>query len=369
MLSIHEVAKPVKQDIALTVDVVALGLDADEPKRVLLIKRKNPPFQDHWALPGGFVDPGESPDVAARRELLEETRLKVTDLQQIGAYGEPDRDPRGHTVSVAFVAPVAGQPKVEAADDAADVGWFDLSDLPALAFDHDRIIADGVKAQTQTYRYPYPHPAVTTDIVIFSIRDEALNVLLIKRNIAPFKGKWALPGGFVRLNESLEQCAARELAEETGVKNVYLEQLYSFGAPKRDPRERVITVAYFALIPSDKIDLKPTTDAAEARWFPISDLPPLSFDHDQILEVARDRLTAKLDYSNIVFQFLPKEFTLSQVQTIYEIIQGTEIDKRNFRKWLDSHFTLKDTGKMLRGGAHRPAKLFSHMGGKGIETF
>jgi len=359
----------IKQNIALTVDVVALSMDGEEPRTVLLIKRKNPPFQDHWALPGGFVDPGESPETAARRELQEETRLKVKDIRQIGTYGEPDRDPRGQTVSVAFVAPVTGEPKVAAADDASDVGWFDLANLPPLAFDHDRIIADGLKAQTETYRYAYPHPAVTTDIVIFSIRKDELNVLLIKRDIAPFKGKWALPGGFVRLDESLEQCATRELAEETGVKNVYLEQLYSFGAPKRDPRERVITVAYFALIPSGKIDLKPTTDAADAQWFPVSDLPALSFDHDQILDVARERLTAKLDYSNIVFQFLPKEFTLSQVQSIYEIIQGTEIDKRNFRKWLDSHFTLKDTGKMQRGGAHRPAKLFSHVGGKGVETF
>ena len=319
------------------------------------------------ALPGGFVDPGETLEAAVARELEEETGLEVSQFTQVYAVGGPDRDPRGDTVSVCYMARVADRTAIAAADDAADAAWFDLGELPPLAFDHEMIIEKANQAAILTHLYEFPHPAVTTDIVVFSIREGQLNVLLIKRKVAPFKGKWALPGGFVRLNESLDECAARELLEETGVKGAFLEQLYSFGAPKRDPRERVITVGYYALIPSDKIDLNPTTDAEEAAWFPIESLPPLSFDHEDILDLARDRLKSKLEYSNIVFQFLPKEFTLSEVQMIYEIVLGNPVDKRNFRKWLDAHVSLQDTGKKRRGGAHRPAKLYRVKGGKALQ--
>ena len=137
------------------------------------------------------------------------------------------------------------------------------------------------------YCYPYPHPAVTTDIVIFTIRDQQLKVLLIKRKGAPYKSKWALPGGFVGIDEDLEHSAKRELAEETGMQEVYLEQLYTFGSPKRDPRERVITVAYFALIPSPKRELKAATDAEAVDWFALDTLPKLAFDHKDIIAAAR----------------------------------------------------------------------------------
>lgn len=208
------------------------------------------------------------------------------------------------------------------------------------------------------YCYQYPHPAVTTDIVIFTIRDQQLKVLLIKRKGTPFKGKWALPGGFVAIDETLEASAKRELAEETGVKGVYLEQLYTFGSPKRDPRERVITVAYFALIPSGKIQLKAATDAEAVDWYSINDLPKLAFDHQEILDMAHERLVAKLDYSTIAFQFMPKEFTLSELQNVYEIILQQELDKRNFRKWVLALENIEETGNELREGPHRPAKLY-----------
>lgn len=208
------------------------------------------------------------------------------------------------------------------------------------------------------YCYKYPHPAVTTDIVIFTIQDQQLKALLIKRKGAPYKGKWALPGGFVGIDEDLEDSAKRELAEETGVRGVYLEQLYTFGKPKRDPRERVITVAYFALIPPDKVELKAATDAEAVDWFPMDDLPRLAFDHTAILDTAHNRLIAKLDYSTIAFQFMPKEFTLSQLQHVYEIILRQELDKRNFRKWVLALENIEETGNELRDGAHRPAKLY-----------
>ena len=208
------------------------------------------------------------------------------------------------------------------------------------------------------YTYEYPHPAVATDIVIFTIRQDELKVLLIKRAMPPFQGQWALPGGFVNLQESLEEGARRELEEETGVQGVYLEQLYTFGAPDRDPRERVITVAYYALIPSDKINIRAASDAEGVSWFGMDEIPALAFDHDEILNAAHERLAAKLDYSTIAFQFMPKAFTLTELQRVYELIQRQPIDKRNFRKRILGLDRIEETGEESREGAHRPAKLY-----------
>ena len=208
------------------------------------------------------------------------------------------------------------------------------------------------------YNYDYPHPAVTVDVVIFTIRNEQLKLLLIRRAYKPYKGKWALPGGFINMEESLDDAAKRELKEETGVAGVYLEQLYTFGVPKRDPRERVITVAYYALIPSDKIQLQAATDAEAVGWFGMDELPKLAFDHAKIVELAHERLVAKLDYSTLAFKFLPETFTLHELQNIYEIINQEVIDKRNFRKWILGLGQIEETGKKSEGGAHRPAKLY-----------
>lgn len=209
-----------------------------------------------------------------------------------------------------------------------------------------------------TFTYEYPHPAVTTDIVIFTVTDGALKVLLIKRGTDPFKGKWALPGGFIKMEESLDQCAQRELAEETGLTGIYLEQLRSFGAVDRDPRERVISVAYYALIPCDNVVLEAGTDADEAEWFAVDALPPLSFDHSDILSHAQARLAAKMDYSTIGFKLMPKEFTLSHLQDVYEKATNKPRDKRNFRKWVFSLDVIEATGKKFAKGPHRPAMLY-----------
>ncbi len=208
------------------------------------------------------------------------------------------------------------------------------------------------------FSYEYPHPAVTVDIVIYTLRNDELKLLLIKRAGTPFKGKWALPGGFVQMDESLEVAARRELEEETGVSGVYLEQLYTFGEPGRDPRERVITVAYYALIPSDRIEIRAATDAEAVGWFAMDELPDLAFDHEQILAMAHERLVAKLDYSTLAFQFMPAEFTLTQLQQVYETILQQEIDKRNFRKWILALECIEETGNEQRNGPHRPAKLY-----------
>lgn len=210
------------------------------------------------------------------------------------------------------------------------------------------------------YQYEYPHPAVTTDVVIFTVRDEKLQLLLIKRRADPFKGGWALPGGFVEIDEDLESGAKRELEEETGVSGVYLEQLYTFGAVNRDPRERVITVAYYALVPSEKLELRASSDADAVGWFAMDELPNLVFDHAEIVSMAHDRLRAKLEYSTIAFQFMPSEFTLRELQDVYEIILEEPQDKRNFRKSILALDEIEETGRDKRVGAHRPAKLYKH---------
>src|SRR6266850_1526509 len=182
------------------------------------------------------------------------------------------------------------------------------------------------------HTYQYPRAALTVDCVVFGFDEAELKVLLIERGLEPFKGRWALPGGFVRVEETLDEAARRELVEETGLKNVFLEQLYSFGGIKRDPRERVVSVAYYALVKLSDHRAKAATDAANAEWFLVSKLPKLAFDHADILETALSRLKGKVRYEPIGFELLPAKFTLSQLQHLYEVCLEEPIDKRNFRK-------------------------------------
>ena len=212
------------------------------------------------------------------------------------------------------------------------------------------------------YCYEYPRPAVTVDIIIFSIIDKSLKVLLIKRKQEPFKDYWAIPGGFVRINESLEEAAMRELREETGVTNAYLEQLYTFGDIDRDPRGRVITVAYFALINPNNLSLRAATDAIDVKWFPVKNLPRLAFDHRKIINYALKRLRWKLEYTTIAFSVLPKKFTLREIQEVYEIIFDKKFDKRNFRKKLLSLGIIKKINERERNVSHRPAQLYTFKG-------
>lgn len=203
----------------------------------------------------------------------------------------------------------------------------------------------------------YWKPSVATDVVIFTIVEGVLKVLLIERGEEPFKASWALPGGFLREAESLDQCAAREVKEEVGISGLHMEQLYSFGAPLRDPRGRVISVSYMALL---RMQEKATagSDAADARWYPVERLPKLAFDHRDIIHMAHDRLSSKAAYSSIALELMPREFTLAELQQAYEAIRGDAIDKRNFRKWVLGLEVIEETGTMRQGGAHRPAALY-----------
>ncbi len=206
----------------------------------------------------------------------------------------------------------------------------------------------------------FDRPSVTVDIVAFTARAGVLHLLLVRRGVWPFEGAWALPGGFVRLDESLDAAAQRELVEETGIGAgpQYLEQLYTFGDPGRDPRTRVISVAYVALLPPPKIEPRGGTDSADAHWFPAEPLPLLAFDHAEIVARALERLRSKLGYTSVAYGLLPDEFTLTELQDTYSLILGKPLDKRNFRKWIQATGLLEDLGRQRRGGAHRPAALF-----------
>lgn len=203
------------------------------------------------------------------------------------------------------------------------------------------------------------HYPVAVDCVIFGYDNEALKVALIERKNLPFKGNWALPGGFMEDDETVEEAAQRELHEETGIDDIYLEQFHVFSAPDRDPRGHVISVAFFALIASDQFELIATQDAARAAWFSAYKIPKLAFDHDEIYAKALEALRVAITIKPLVFKLLPKYFTLSMLQHVYEEILGFSIDKRNFRKKITTVDYIQETTKTTQGEQHRPAKLYT----------
>lgn len=208
------------------------------------------------------------------------------------------------------------------------------------------------------YTYEHPRPALTVDCVIFGLDEEDLKVLLIRRGGKPFKNCWALPGGFVEMDETLDEAALRELTEETGLKKVFLEQLYTFGGVQRDPRDRVVSVAYYALVRLMDHRVQAATDASEAAWFSLDDLPRLAFDHQDILDMAHGRLRGKVIYQPIGFELLPTKFTLRQLQRMYEIILDRALDKRNFRKKILGMEILVELDELEKDVAHRAARLY-----------
>lgn len=212
------------------------------------------------------------------------------------------------------------------------------------------------------YCYRYPHPAVTTDCVIFGFDGERLQVLLIERGIEPFKGRWAFPGGFIKMDETAEEGALRELKEETGMENAFIQQFHTFSNPLRDPRERVITIAFYALVRIQEV--KGGDDAASARWFPLDEIPALAFDHDHMLRMATQRLRQEIHFHPIGFELLPQKFTLRELQSLYEAILGITFDRRNFAKKMLHLEILNELDETIWPTPKREAKLFSFNAGK-----
>lgn len=199
---------------------------------------------------------------------------------------------------------------------------------------------------------------LSVDAVVFGYEEGNISVLLIKRKYEPFKGKWAIPGGFVLNDESLEKAVERELHEETGIKINYLEQLYTFGKPNRDPRGRVVSVAYFGLLRPNAFKIFASTDAEQVQWFNINELPKLSFDHKIILEAAIKRLQGKITYEPIGFELLDKKFPFSDLEKLYTTLLGRDIDRRNFRKKIVGLNVLDELDEKVSKGSGRPANLF-----------
>jgi 8-oxo-dGTP diphosphatase len=228
--------------------------------------------------------------------------------------------------------------------------------------DKNKKSAEGSNLNDDSSNYDdtvYKNPSVTADLVILSIIDGSLSVLLIQRLFNPHKNAFALPGGFVNYDEDILAAAQRELKEETGVDNVFLEQLYTFGSVKRDPRKRVITVAYYALVDYSKLKVVAGDDAKDAKWFKISELPPLAFDHQEIIEKALDRVRNKINYTNIGFELIPETFTIPELRKVFEMVLGREINPTNFRTKILKLKILKKTKEKRIEGKGQPAPVYS----------
>ncbi len=208
---------------------------------------------------------------------------------------------------------------------------------------------------------------LTTDVVTFCIHENTLKVLLIKRPRAPFAGEWALPGGFLWEDESSADAARRILITKAGINKLYMEQLYTFDKPGRDPRGQIASVCYLALVDGEALNIRNTKDIQEPTLHVARNLPELAFDHKRIVTYALERLKAKLEYTNAASALLPESFTFFQLQSIYELVLGKPLDKRNFRKKFLSLGLIKPTGKYLAGGRHRPAELFKFVDSKPVE--
>jgi 8-oxo-dGTP diphosphatase len=213
-------------------------------------------------------------------------------------------------------------------------------------------------ASGSRFTYDHPRPALAVDCVVFGFLEKGLRILLVERGIPPFEGRWALPGGFVRIDEGLEEAARRELREETGLTKLFLEQLATFGEVDRDPRERVVSVAWYALVSAEQVVPHGGSDARRAAWFDLADLPPLAFDHRKIVDTARRRLEGKIRWQPIGFELLPPKFTLSGLQRLYEVVLGRPLDKRNFRKKVAALGLIEPLDEVESGVSHRAARLY-----------
>jgi len=213
--------------------------------------------------------------------------------------------------------------------------------------------------EKEVFTYEYARPALTVDCVIFGFDGKSLRILLIERGLEPYKGSWALPGGFVRMDETVEEAAIRELQEETNVKGVYLSQLSVFSEVERDPRGRVITVAFYALVKPSDHDVIGGDDAASAQWFSLDDYPIPVFDHEQIIKAAYSQLQRNFRAGNVGLEMFEDKFSISQLYTLHSLVTQKDIDRRNFYKKMTSFDYIEPTNEKMSDTPHKPSQLFS----------
>ena len=336
------------------------------------MRRTADPFNGDLALPGGAQKPFESFESTIIRVLKDKLGLKASinakeviietlgkfPLQQFKTY-DSGTDKRGGNTTVFAIETDVEKSKIRDLL-SGEVRFVSREKLPKLAFDHTTFVKE--------YFYHYKNYAVASlgsvgvaiDIVIFTVRADSLRVLLTKRSKDPFKGYYTLPGGFVKDDLSLEDSAKSVLQRDTNIKGAYLEQLFTFGDVIRDPRGRVISITYYALLDSTKYDLVSSSKYDEIGWFDVDALNKLDvgFDHRQIIDLALSRIQNKIEYTNIAFQLLPEKFTLSELQKVYEVILAKEIDKRNFRKKVAEVDLVEELNEFKKIGRMRPAKYF-----------
>ena len=354
------------EEILNSIDLIFLTKD----QKVMLIRRDNEPENNKLALIGGLQEIGDSFNetivkvikkrlnvvCSIKNDEITISSLGRFEIKQIQTYDSGEGKWRGN--STVFLIETDLEEKEISSKIKREIIFYDKDKIPKLAFEHNKFLKDFFYFHKGYTVANIQEIGVTVDIVIFTVKDKLLKILLTKRSKEPFKGYYTLPGGFVDKSVSLNESALKILKRDTNITNAYLEQLYTFGDVKRDSRERVISIAYYALIDYSKLDLVMSSKYEEIDWFSLSDIDrkKIGFDHKDIIKNAIERLKNKIEYTNIAFQLLPEKFTLAELQEVYETILEKEVDKRNFRKKIAELDMLEELEEYKKEGRMRPAR-------------
>lgn len=359
------------EDKFSSVDIIIL----DNNQNILLVRRNCEPFKDKLGLLGGVQQDGENFNDVISRLFLEKLGLdcNVLDdkiickklnmnfsLKQIKTHFSEVSKRSGNVTLFCIELGIDSSSFLELIESKFICDFYNKDKLPALAFEHNKFISDYFFYEKDYTSKISQQISITVDIAVFTIIDGILKVLLSHRLKEPFKGKYTLPGGFLDENLNLKNNAETILERDVGISGFYLEQLFTFGELNRDPRGRILSTAYYALIDSNKVNINFSEKYDEVKWFNVSDVNKLEigFDHEKIIKYGFDRIKNKIDYTNIAFQLLPKKFTLADLQQVYEVVLEKEIDKRNFRKKIFEQDLVFELNETRQQGRMRPAKLY-----------
>lgn len=356
-------------DLNSSIDLIIL----DKENNLILIKRENEPYKNQFSLIGGAQLKFESFENAIERILKEKAglnskieNLKVKfennnefELKQLKTY-DSGNDSKGVNTTLFLIKTNLEKNKLLKEFKSENIEVFEKDNLPQLAFEHNKFISNFFFHDKNYTTRIKQDISITIDLVIFTIQNNFLKILLSKRSKEPFSNHFSLPGGFVNVDKTLDENAQELLKRDTNIQDVYLEQLYSFGNLKRDPRGRVISIGYYALINSEKQNLISSNKYSNSNWISIKELKneKIAFDHKEIIEMGIERIKNKIEYSNIAFQLLPEKFTLAELQEVYETILDKKLDKRNFRKKIAELEIVEELNEFKKQGRMRPAKYY-----------